>query len=287
MTTLKVFFDEQYRPLRLLGKSERTVILYEYSIRLFGQTLGRPPTLADLNDLTVAKHLQKLLDQDRSPHGVNKERSQLLAIWRFAAQKRKVEEYPAVPTIIAPEVIPEAWTRDQLASLFRSCRRESGDLCDIPAGDWWFAIHCVLWDTGERIGALLQVRWEDLSDDWLTVQAKYRKGKRSANRIRLHERTIESFATFPRKHGLIFDWPYSHTYLYRIYNRILERAELPTNKNSKFHRMRRSVASHLHAAGGDATAALKHSSDAITRRSYLDPRIAGITQPKDILFRAG
>lgn len=40
-----------------------------------------------------------------------------------------------------------------------------------------------------------------------------------------------------------------------------------------FHALRRTCASHLAVAGADATAYLGHSSDAITRRHYLDPRI--------------
>jgi hypothetical protein len=39
--------------------------------------------------------------------------------------------------------------------------------------------------------------------------------------------------------------------------------------------MRRSFASHLHAAGGDATKALHHSTRSVTINHYIDPRIAG------------
>ena len=97
--TLQQFFEQTYQPLRLLGKSKRTVTLYEYSIRLFEETLGRPAELSDFTDVAIAKHLQRLLDQQRSPHGVNKERAQLCAMWNFAAKKRLVEAFPTVPTI--------------------------------------------------------------------------------------------------------------------------------------------------------------------------------------------
>jgi integrase len=281
------FFHEVYKPLRLLGRSARTETLYLYSIRLYSETLGRPATLEDLSDILVAKHLQRLIDQKRSPHGVNKERAQLCAIWNFAAKKRLVDEFPSVPTIDAPENPPIAWSQKQLNDLFQSCKQENGQISGIPASDWWYTKHCVLWDTGERIGATMQIKWDDLSEGWLTVKAEYRKRKKRTVQTKLHEATLDSLQELPRVSDLIFPWSFSETYLYRVYNRILKRAGLPTDSRSKFHRMRKSVASHFHAAGGDATMALGHSSNAITRKCYLDVRIAGQVNPSDLLFRAG
>jgi integrase len=74
---------------------------------------------------------------------------------------------------------------------------------------------------------------------------------------------------------LLFPWPYSPSTLYNHYSRLLRRAGLPDDRKSKPQRMRRSFASHLEAAGGNATAALKHSSRKVTERAYLDPRIVG------------
>jgi hypothetical protein len=48
--------------------------------------------------------------------------------------------------------------------------------------------------------------------------------------------------------------------------------------------MRRSVASHLQAAGIDACTALGHSSPEVTRKSYLDPRIVVTAKTCDVLF---
>lgn len=283
--TLHQFFRDVYKPLRLLGKSQRTVTLYEYSIRLYSRTLGRDATLDDFNDIAISKHLQVLIDEGRSPHGVNKERSQLVAMWNFAAKKRMVEEFPTVPILLAPVETPQAWTRDQLSALFDCCKKQRGKICGLDTAAWWFAIHCVLWDSGERIGAILKVRWSDLEIDWLKIRASYRKGKRRDQIVRLHEKTVEALDPLRRDDGLIFPWDKSETYLYRVYNRILKQAGLPTDKCSKFHRMRKSFASHLHAIGGDATAGCGHSSDAVTRKSYLDPRIAAKEQPCDLLFR--
>ena len=71
------------------------------------------------------------------------------------------------------------------------------------------------------------------------------------------------------------------------FDKVLSAAGLPTDRKSKFHRMRRSVASHLHAAGHNATDALGHSSADVTRKSYFDPNIIGAVRPSALLFRPG
>jgi integrase len=61
-------------------------------------------------------------------------------------------------------------------------------------------------------------------------------------------------------------------------------AGLNTRKRLRFHQIRRSAASHYAAAGGDAVEMLDHSSPKITKRWYLDPRLADRgARPCDIL----
>jgi integrase len=52
-----------------------------------------------------------------------------------------------------------------------------------------------------------------------------------------------------------------------------------------FHRLRKSVSSHLEAAGINSTSAMGHSSREVTERSYIDRRIAKTVSPADVLFR--
>lgn len=74
------------------------------------------------------------------------------------------------------------------------------------------------------------------------------------------------------------------TTLYHHLNQILLAAGIPADRRHKFHCMRRSHASWLHRAGGDATASLGHSDPAITRKFYLDRRITDRWQAIDWLF---
>ena len=78
----------------------------------------------------------------------------------------------------------------------------------------------------------------------------------------------------------------SPTYLWKKFGDLLTVAGLPNDSRSKFHRIRKSVASHAEARGGNATAMLRHSKREVTE-AYLDPTIAKQQQPSDVLFRLG
>jgi integrase len=282
------FFEGVYRPLRLRSRSLNTLRLYRYSIKLFSETLGHEATLEDFTDETVCRHLMALADLGYAPHSIDKERSQLLAMWNLAARKGLVGVFPDVPRDPLPEIVPMAWMQHELVALIRSCRQEVGRIGGVQSALWWTALHEVAWDSGERIGALMRIRWQDLSDDgWLRVPAEVRKGKRADKLFKLSEQTMQSLRLMqlPRRE-LIFAWDRSWNLIYSHYERILKRAGLPTDARSKFHRMRRSVASHYKANGGDATELLGHSDSRVTKK-YLDPRIVQTAQPADVLFRIG
>jgi len=80
----------------------------------------------------------------------------------------------------------------------------------------------------------------------------------------------------------VFPWHGNENYLWTAYKEVLKRAELPTDKDSGFHRMRKSVASHVDANGGDAQRALGHANRRTTEGS-LDPTITKPPQPIDYL----
>jgi integrase len=150
---------------------------------------------------------------------------------------------------------------------------QPGEYLGIPARLWWQAMHHVLFATGERIAAVMQLKWSDITGDVVVFPAEYRKGSKRASVATLTTQAMESLALIRTpKRQLVFPWPYQPSYLYHVYKAILLRAELETDSRSMFHRMRRSHATHLKAAGGDPTASLGHQSAATTAR-YIDRRL--------------
>lgn len=285
--SLKAFYSEYYQPLKLRSRAPNTRRLYEFTIRNFSRFLGRDATLADLQDDTVSRLIGWMMERGRSPYTANKERSQLLAIWRFAARKGFVQIWPDVEPEIQPERIPRAWTADELKCLFASCLATEGRIGPVPASLWWYGLHQVGWDTGERITPLVALRWKWLALDSgrLVVPAEVRKGRRSDRIYTLHGDTLDVLRRiYLPAREMVFPWPYSATHIYNRYAKIQRRAGLPIGREFRFHCLRKAVASHGKAAGLDPQQLMGHI-DGRTTRKYIDPGICGERPASEVLFR--
>lgn len=263
-----------YSRKRLRMKSPNTVRLYQHSIAAFEATLGRTATTDDLTDDNVEEHMHRIVQSGLSVASANKDLWQLGAIWRFANRNRLCDTWPNVQTYPEPERVPMAWLPHELDRLFESVAEEDGTISGAPASIWWKSLLSVLLDTGERIGAVMQCNRSNLQGGYLLVPAENRKGKTRDMLFELSENTGEllSVLLLSHRYQLIFPWDRHATYIYTRYKKILNRAGLPTDSKSKFHRLRRSVASAVKQQGGDATAALDHASSETTK-AYLDTRI--------------
>jgi len=123
---IQTFFETVYRPQRLLGKSVHTTRLYEISIRKFGRFVGTEPTLDDLTNENLIGLMQSQLDGGRSPATANKDRNQLLTLWRHSHRLGMIDRWPIVPELIEPERTPEAWLADDLRKLMATIDRQDG-----------------------------------------------------------------------------------------------------------------------------------------------------------------
>lgn len=286
-TLVRDFYANFYKPLKLRSRAANTRRLYEFSIRNFTRFLHREATLGDFSDDTLGRLMGWMIQRGRSPYTVNKERSQLLAIWRFACRKGFVSIWPDVDAEIQPERIPRAWTVNQLDRLFSACLETPGTFGAVPCGLWWYAIHLLGWDTGERIKPLRLARWEwlDLPNGICRIPAEVRKGRRADRVYRLHQDTVAALVRIQKpERAEVFPWPYSETYIYTLYAKIQARAGLPVGRHFRFHCLRKSVASHGKVAGLDPQELMGHV-DGRTTSKYLDPTICGDRPPSEVLFR--
>jgi integrase len=222
----------------------------------------------------------------RSAETSNKWARHLLALWRFAAKKRYVDEFPTVELFQTPKRIPRAWLREEIERLFKAASETSGMMNGVPAGKWWTALLATMWWTGERITAVLSLQWSDFDTGtgWIVAPAEVRKGKYCDKAFWLPPDACNVLEQIRVPGNLkIFNWPLKQTSIFYRYKRLLKRAGLPNDRMSMFHRIRRSMASHLKFAGGDPQQALGHTNGAVTAR-YLDPRVTASGAPKDLLF---
>lgn len=278
--TLNSFLTDVYVPLRLRGRSKESVRLLQHAITQYSRWLGRPALLDDLDDLKVSQWLTAMAAK-KSPNSVARERSGILALWNLAQGRGLVKLRPTVAPELIPQSIPRAFTEDELRRLAESANCSYGWVGPVPASTFFRALIAVGLETGERINAILTTPRHCWMKPTLTVPARVRKGKRQERVYELSPEACDLLDAVTRHEGpTVFWWTASDTALRKRWKTITRRAGLGDGRDVQFHALRRSTASHLAAAGLDATAFLGHSSDRITRRSYLDPRVVDSKRPK-------
>lgn len=269
--------------------SNSTLKHYRVTFAQFSQFLGHSTKLRDLTDENLAAFMQHLRQQGRAIPTVNQKRNYICAFWRWLAKKNLVKQWPTIKPYPEPEQIPAAWFLSELQRIFRACKSQRGTIEGVNAAGWWYSIHLFWYFHGERLSATLAAKWSDYDGSTLLIPAEVRKGGTKAilydlvpqvsaaiDRIRRPTREL----IWPIKPGSCF-W-----YQYRT--RILRTAGLPyVPWKSGPQKMRRSYASHLEAAGGNATLGLRHSRSSLTRKSYIDPRIAKEKNQSELLPRVG
>lgn len=276
---------DTYLAVRNPGGKPDTARLHRIAIDQFSATLGHDATVSDLTDENLGRHANRRLADGKSRDTVAGEQAKLLAQWRFYARRGLTSVWPECKPISRVNRTPKAWTRDELTRLYNACDFAT-PVEDTPGPLWWRALLLCLFQTGERISAMLALPWEGIEWDsgWITIPAESRKGSTQERRYKINSAAMEMLGCIPRNHPGPFAGRVTIYTLYNRLSRLLKRAGLPTDRRSKFHRIRRSTASHVAAAGGNAQEVLGHSSIKITK-GYIDPAIAQQPQAVDWLFQ--
>ena len=280
-----IFAVEKYCAVKTLCPSTKK--LYRRAVAVYGEFLKREPLIGDLEDVQFSRWMESRCQQV-ARETLRGEAAKLLAVWRWAAMPKRASWGVLAPEIQSPEsfyTVPRALTRKQLRTLFRYVSQMDDYIVLIPSNIYLLALLYLAWDTSERIGALLKFERGDLNGRWLTVYPGNRKGRIKYGRTyKLRRSTVRhlnrllGYTNANKPFQLV-----KAATLYKRFRRIREAAGLP--QWTTFHSIRRSHASHLHAAGGDARQSLGHSTDAVTIRSYLDPTLCQKGKaPSSLLF---
>jgi integrase len=274
--TLQTAFDELYRPLRLRGRSPRTAALYGFTFKAFGRWLEREPLVDDLDDLLVSRYLEHRATVV-SPYTAERERVALCALSRLLAERRVLPVPLAVPAGRVPDRVPVAWSLEHMGRLLAAATACTDVVDGVAMNVFWPALIGVLWETGERVGAVMEARVADYTRPHMLVLAEARKGSKRDKLYQLTPATCDRLdGLVAGRDGLVFPWPKSRGLLWHWFRKLLRAAGLAGMKPRQgFHEIRRSAATHFAAAGGDAQRMLDHEHGRTTRRWYVDPRIAG------------
>jgi integrase len=280
--SLADWFAHVYQPRRLLGCSTGTVHCYLVLLRQFSRWLGRPAVLADLDEDRLSEFLAVRLETHAAAT-ISRERSQLLALAKYAHHRGLLTEVPDVMPIRLLRKSPTSYTPGDMGRLVAAGRGAAGEISGVPARLFWPALFLVIYDCGCRSGAAWALRWVDWSPPALLFRAEHAK-QRSDQLLRVSQETVAAIEAIRRpSRDLIFAWPYCPDHRFRRVRAIFKAAGLPHGRHDQLQRIRRTTATLMHRAGYSATTQLGHSSDAVTRRHYLDT--SEDVQAADILPR--
>lgn len=273
---LLTFVETTYRQQHL-GIKQASIGQYATTVNLLNRFAGRRVTTRELSEELVVEFLNWLFANGRTSPTVNAKRRNLSAIWKFAWEKNLAPEPAKLPRMKEPKRLPKAWKLEQMEALITACYE--APLRRGWEGIHWVALVMVIYDTGLRISAVLKLRTLQLDLDGGVLRVDWDQQKDDEEmEFRLHPQTIACLkdallGTGPR--GRIFPWPFTQRQIWSQFRQILDRAGLPSDRRSLFHRLRRTSASWLESVRpGAAQEHLGHGDRATTTR-YIDREIAG------------
>ena len=292
--TLRELFDFHYRPQRLPDASEASLHCYDVAFRLLEKFLGREARVGDFTNEKMAEFQAHRLTTVK-PQTLKQNMDCIFALWRYSFRKNLVRVWPDLKALRLEHKTPRALTEKELERVWAAIQAETkpvavscSPLKEVPGRLWWSGLFMLAMETGERLNALMSVCEGDidLEDRWVMFRAESRKGGREDNLKDISPEcadaigTLVSFYSRRTARTNVFRWSMNRGSVFTRMGKIMQAAGLEDCRDLKFHCLRRTVATHIACNGGDATKMLGHSNPAITKRSYLDTRIA---KPKSIL----
>jgi integrase len=271
--------------------------MYLSTLDRFRDFLGHEPTVDDLEDLTAAKFLrwrqatQHSKWKKISPASLAKDSAHLRSLWSWLAKKRwkrtngELVEFPDYKRPNVPKPVPKAFNATQLSQLVEAARHRKGHICGKPAAWYWTTKIQAMFQTGERIGAVLELRWEqvDLEQHTLTFLAATRKGRRETITRAITPELAKMLAMCKGAPSERV-WPWLEDRemlsLYGSLRVLCRTAGVPYHP---FHSIRKSTASYLKRAGISAQKQLGHSSEEMAENHYYDEEITGRESNLDYL----
>jgi integrase len=224
-----------------------------------------------------------------SAASVAKDKCQITAIANWAAKKRlersdgRAVEFLSLPRSRKIRHAPQAYTVEEVSRLIQRAGRRQGDIGGQPAAWFWQTLIRAAWETAERIGALLALKWADVDVDakCLLFRAETRKGRSEDLQRGISDALAEQLRSHAKEPGeRVWNWDREHTSLWPSMRILCRSAGV---RGTGFHKLRKASASYVALAGGDATEHLGHASPDITRQHYLDPRITAPKRAVDYL----
>jgi integrase len=272
---LRDIYENEYAVLR--AHSEQCRRQYRLTLTRWADQLRTEPTVEHLDPLIVQTYVASRRAV-RSAATARKDRNQISALWSYCAKRRYVDQFPTLAQIRAPGRIPRGYTVDEVSALIRQAlqRRPRIKPTTLPPHEFFPSLIRSCWETAERIGSHMALRWRDV-DTTQRIVIFPAEGRKGATRDILRTISEDQCKWLEQIRGkpddLVWPWKADKSTLWHHFGLLCKRAGV-TNRG--FHGLRKSAASYMALAGGDAAATqlLDHSNPAITKAHYIDVTIA-------------
>jgi integrase len=188
-----------------------TLRQYQISADLFERWAGGPVRLEELDEQSVSAFLRDY-SATAAPPTVRSKRTQILALWRAAADDGLCDPPTRrVRSVRVPRRPVVAWERAEVERLLAACQAlPRWHRCGLRRSVWWDLAIRVAWDTGLRWGDLVALPVEAVRADGAVVWSQAKTG--SLITCRLQPSTLAallaSLEACPR--SLVCPWPASH-----------------------------------------------------------------------------
>ncbi len=241
-----------------------------YAVATFEKYLGRAAEVADFCDLTVNRFLIWLAGQGYQTETMRTRRRSLLTIWRSMADDGLAIEPRKVRVFRAPQVMPRAWTPEQVAAILAECDRLRGTFKSCPTIQrrlFGKAFFSVAYETGFRRGDLLRIRRPQIQTSGLIAMVQSKTGR--AHLAKVEPATLALIDAMGTRRDTVFGGVMSLRRLSRFCESILKRAGIDEGSIKWF---RRSGATHVEMQQtGTAWKYLGHTTPRVSYQSYVDP----------------
>jgi|AGTN01.3.fsa_nt_gi Phage integrase family. len=311
--TVKQFFEAFAKPIFLPERNADAKTIYEYGRSVdYWVEFGCDAPLFRIGDSNASRFSTALWKmpgrrkgETASPFTVRKHIVNIQTILSLAGPRDSRSKSPAirkaqrlldeVPYLEKPSIededVDDNFTLDEICLILEATRFLTAPTrLPIDPPRWMHSLVRGIYNVGERRGAIFQVGFDDLLEDdparypygRLRFPRQIRKRKRKANLVPLNRWAREAIEDARRGReaeiaanpgAKIWPLPCTMRRFDRIWQRLLERAEIPAHRRFGLHGLRKAAATELADISPLATQQLMRHSDAkTTNRSYVQRR---------------
>ena len=271
--TLSGFLDRIYAIQRPLAVE--TLRQYQMSVALFERWSGGPVPLADLDELAVSEWLRDLA-LTRSPATCRSKRTQIVALWRAAADDGLCDPpRRRIRSVRVPWTPPVAWTYDEVRLLVAAAETiPRWHSCGLRRAAWWSLAIRVAWDTALRWGDMVALRVDQIGIDGTIAIAQSKTGRQWVGRLSPSTLSLARETIAHRPRGVLLPWRGSHETFAAQFGAIVRRAGVRPG-TWKWLRRGSATDAELAEPGAGARQLGHRPGSRIAELSYLDPLILG------------